>query len=370
MDKETTEIIDDAVKDAPVIDEKINTEIKDKETTNSLEVEKKDEENLDISKSNEFDPSVFADKPLVDAEIKDKVVEKEDEAIVDGKAGDDSLEFKPYEEEEEVKLEKEKTEENIPIDKEQEIEAPKIADAFQQVANELGLKFETIDEMKEHLVALEEENTSLRNNTQSGSTNDAVTKLESLKGKTDEELVRLSLEKEGFEGEKLNSAVDKYIDNDMLDIEAQKIRNTIDRAIGSEKNKITQSTAEADAMQQKEEEESVKVLKEHIYGTKTMFGFAMAKDEESLAKVHQGHFKYIEGGKFMQEVFKNEESLSQAAWLFRNRETIINAVANKNLQKGKQAILDEIREPEVITPHRFKDPKGSDEFDPQAFTYG
>jgi hypothetical protein len=98
-----------------------------------------------------------------------------------------------------------------------------------------------------------------------------------------------------------------------------------------------------------------------------MFGFKMAKDPESLKQVQQGHAEYIKSGKFMDDVFANDESLAEAAWFVRNKKVIINAIANKNLQKGKQSILDDIREPEVVSPQRFRDPEGSNEFDPQKF---
>jgi regulator of replication initiation timing len=178
----------------------------------------------------------------------------------------------------------------------------------------------------------------------------------------------LSLEKDGFEGEALQDAVDKYIDNGLLEIEAKKIRNTIDKAIVGEQNKETQSTVDADAKQQQEHAESVKQLEEHISKTDTMFGFKMAKDEESLKQVQQGHAKYITSGKFLDDVFESQESLAEAAWFVKNKSVIIKAIANKNLQKGKQAVLDDIREPEVVSPQRFRDPEGSNEFDPSKFS--
>jgi len=100
-----------------------------------------------------------------------------------------------------------------------------------------------------------------------------------------------------------------------------------------------------------------------------MFGFAMAKDKESLGKVQKGHLNYITSGKFMNDVYESEESVAEVAWFVKNKKTIINAIRNKSLQQGKEAILNDISEPEVITTQRYKDPK-SDSFDPKAFTYG
>jgi len=346
--KETAPIEDKVKEDAPVVEDVI--------------IDKKEDEG-EGEKEKEFDVNAFSDKPAIPKEeVKEEVVAEEVVADDD----DGSFKWAEYSEEEEVAEVVATTEDDKPVIE----EVVSDNNGFQAVAKELGLKFENIDEFKEHLVKLEEDNNKLRQGFSAGATNENIDKLKALSANTDEDLVRKSLEKEGFAGDKLETAVSKYIDNDMLDIEAQKIRNTINKAIVTEQAKITQSTVEADAKQQKEYEESVKSLGEHIKGTKTMFGLEMAKDEESLGKVQQGHFKYIESGKFMDEVFKDDQSLTEASWLWRNRDTIMKAIANSNLQKGKAAILDDIRNPEVIKSQRFKDPKGSDEFDPKVFTYG
>jgi hypothetical protein len=317
----------------------------------------------DVVKNDDFDVSAFADAPIVREEVK---AEEDGEGEGEEENGD-VVNWASYEEDgddggkggegEQAELENAKP-------------TAASTESFKAVADELGLKFETIEELKEHLIKVEDENNKLRTSSGSSATNDAITKLTNLKNKDSEELVRLSLEKQGFTGEELEDAVDKYIDNGMIDIEAKKIRNTIDNAIVNEQNKLTQSTVDADAMQQKEHEESVKKLGEHLSQTKTMFGLAMAKDEESLGKVQQGHLKYITSGKFMEDVFKDDASLSEAAWFVKNKDIIIRAISNENLQKGKQAILDDISEPEVINTQRFKDPSGTNEFDPKKFTFG
>lgn len=352
----------------------------------------------------DFDPSAFTKETVVKKEDDPVNVEpssdgsktNEDEGGEPGDKvdGDQSIEWSGYEDEGEDKNEEgkvdedKKTEDALPEDKKEDapidteeaktleevagIEEPQrtTEEAFKTVAEELGLRFENIDEMKEHLVMLEEENNKLRTSSGSSATNDKIVRLQKLTEKSDEDLLRLSLEKEGFEGQELDDAVDRYIDNGLVDIEAKKIRNTIDNAIVSEQNKETQLKVESDAKQQKKHEESVKALGEHIDKTKTMFGFAMAKDENALGKVQKAHHKYITSGKFMEDVFKDNTSLTEAAWLWKNKEVIMKAVANKSLQQGKKAILDDIGEPEVINTQRFKDPKGSNEFDPKAFTYG
>jgi len=329
----------------------------------------------DSAKEDKFDASAFSDTPIVK---KEEVEEDKDGGLDDDNTtdedGDDGIIWSGYDDDTEVgdetviKEEAPVVEDKVTESKEEPQTVSK--EAFNQVATELGLKFESIDEMKEHLMMLEEENNKLRKHTGSSASSPAVQKLQDLRNKTDEELVKISLEKDGFEGDDLQDAVDKYIDNGMINIEAKKIRNTIDKAIINEQNKVTQSTVEADAKQEAEYKKSVLQLGEHISKTETMFGFSMAKDKESLGKVQKGHFNYIKSGKFMDDVFKDDQSLSEAAWFVKNKATIIKAISNKSLQQGKQAILDDIREPEVINTQRFKDPKGGDSFDPKAFTLG
>ncbi len=368
-DNESNKPSEEVVENAPVNE------------TPASEGSEKPEAKSEEKESVDFDPSAFSDVKVVNTEV-----EKPDSEITEGAAASEegketipATEEKPVDAQEGLEwvtdevipteeAEAPKPDEVIPADKPVD-EAPKKVsdDSFKQFSDELGLKFETMDEMKEHLKAIEEENNQLRNASGSGAKNEAINSLESLLNKENEDLVRLSLEKDGFSGEELDDAVDRYIDNGLIDIEAKKIRNTISNAIVNEQNKITQSTVDADAKQQQEYAESVRKLEEHISKTETMFGFKMAKDPESLKQVQQGHAEYIKSGKFMDDVFANDESLAEAAWFVRNKKVIINAIANKNLQKGKQSILDDIREPEVVSPQRFRDPEGSDEFDPKMF---
>lgn len=354
------EINDEVVKDDVVVDDVV---VEDNPVVNDEKVDIVDND-TDDKGSIDFDPSAFTDIPVKKTE--NDTTQDDDEVKNDGLdwVTDDNDQEEKVENKEKPLVESETTIRD---------DAPKKVseDAFKQVAEGLGLdaeQFETVEQLKEHLVSVEEENNKLRNSSGSNATNDAVQRLEALKNKEDEELVKLALEKDGFEGDKLDDAVDRYIDNGLIDIEAQKIRNTIDNAIVNEQNKITQSTVDADATQQQEHQESVRKLEEHIKKTDTMFGFKMAKDNDSLQDVQQGHTKYITSGKFMNDVFANEESLAEVAWFTRNKEVIIKAIANQSLQKGKKAILDDIREPEVVSPQRFRDPEGSNEFDPKKFS--
>jgi len=368
--------------------EEVKTEAK--EEVPAVEEKKSEDGGGDGEEESVFDANAFADVPLT-VENPEKVAEGGEEKTGDEEAkvedGDtdeakseeekevETLDWKGYDDDEEEitpEATPEATKEVVTEEaKSNEEPQPASTDAFKQVVKELGINetFENIEQFKEHLELLENENNKLRASSGSTATNEAIQKLQDLQGKDNEELVKLSLEKDGFEGDELQDAVDKYIDNGLLEIEAKKIRNTINNAIVNEQNKVTQSTVEADAKQQQEHAESVRLLEDHLNKTETMFGFAMAKDKESLSKVQKGHLKYITSGKFMSDVYESEASVSEVAWFVKNRDTIINAISNKSLQQGKEAILNDIGAPEVNKPTRFKDPK-SNEFDPKAFTYG
>ena len=243
-------------------------------------------------------------------------------------------------------------------------------DAYKAVADELGLEAESIDDLKETLQSIQDENKRLREQSLGGVSNDTIAKLEGFKDKSDEDLVKLELSKQGFSEEEVQNALDGYTDNNTLWIEAKKIRNTINGAIKSEQQKIARSEQEASATQEQSRIEAVKSLTEHINNQDTMFGFKMAKDEEGLKKVREGHIKYITSGDFLADVTKDNKNLNEAAWLWKNKDVIQKAIGSREFNKGKQTIMDDINNPDVSDKSRFKDPGGSDEFDPKAFTYG
>lgn len=336
----------------------------------------------------EFDPSKFTEEPVVKVkeEVKDEKVKTKEE----DDDGEDSFEWANYDEEDVDDGGKKDEPNETPEAKETRIAAEKLAlenkanenkgndnkssltdDQFKAFATEIGLEVTSPKELKEAIIKLEEELDSYRNGVETKNvTNDKITRLSNLKAKTDEELLRLDLAQQKFTEEEIQESIDTYMDNGLLKIEAKKIRATIDKAINAEQENITKSKLETESMTQKQQEESVIALKEHIGKTETMFGLKMAKDAASLVKVQEGHFKYISSGKFLEEITKDSDSLSQVAWLWKNREVIMRAKANAGVQKGREEILNDIGNVDVANVNRFKGPKDSDGFDPKKFTYG
>ena len=57
--------------------------------------------------------------------------------------------------------------------------------------------------------------------------NEKIESFENLIKLEDKKLVERSLKADGFEGVELENALERMLDNDMIDIEAKKIRNTL-----------------------------------------------------------------------------------------------------------------------------------------------
>jgi len=336
----------------------------------------------------EFDPLKFIEEPIVKVEEKEKIADEnpDDKKSKDG--DDDDFSWANYDEEDvnetpeekEAKIAAEKLStkdkdagsDNVDHDKKgNEVKSSLSNEQFKAFATEIGLEVSSPKELKEAIIELENELDSYRSSKGTQNvTNDKINRLSTLKAKTDEELLRLDLAQQKFTEEEIQESIDTYMDNGLLKIEAKKIRATIDKAINAEQENITKSKLETESMTQKQHEESVIALKEHIGKTETMFGLKIAKDEASLEKVREGHFKYISSGKFLEEITKDSESLSQVAWLWKNKEIIMGAKANSGVQKGREEILNDIGNVDVANVNRFKGPKEADGFDPKKFTYG
>ena len=351
-----------------------------KETTEEKVVETKVEETK-VEENTEFDVSKFAEAPIEKKEDSG-TEEKVDEEESSEEGNDDDIQWAGYDDEEEEKIEQkkddkteDKTDANDDVEgkeKEQEQSTSSISsEQFKSFAEELGLNVNSPEELKQAILDLEAENETLRNSGgNKGVTNDKIERLSNLKSKSDEELIRLDLKSQGFTDEDINEAVDAYIDSNLLKIEGKKIRNTIDKTIATEQDTLTKSKVESEAMSKKQYEDSVKSLTEHIGKTETMFGLKIAKDEESLGKVRKGHLSYITSGNYLNDITKDNQSMIESAWLWKNKDTILKAFKNAGIQKGKEEILNDIKEVEVSNTQRFKGPESSDGFNPKDFVFG
>jgi len=241
-------------------------------------------------------------------------------------------------------------------------------DAYLVVADKLGFEAKTVDEFKETLESIQAENDRLRKLELGSVDSKKITTFKNLKKKTDEELVRLELKQQRFSEEEINEAIDVHTDNNTLKFEAKKIRNGLDSAIEREQQSVINSNKDAEAKQQQDRDNAVKELTDHLNGIDTMFDMKMSKDENKLPEIRKNHLEYITSGNFLNEVTDNPANLSEAAWLWKNKDVILKAAKNKGFNKGKQEILDDIGNPDVSDKQRYRDPAGSDEFDVSKFT--
>lgn len=245
---------------------------------------------------------------------------------------------------------------------------------FVSFAEEIGITVKTPEEFVKAIKDIEKENLELKERLEKAPEgkveNEVISKLKNLKSKSDEELIRMDLKKQGFTDEEIEESVDTYIDSNLLKIEAKKIRNTIDRVINNEIKKTQEEAQKSEAMRKKEAEESVKALSEHIKGTDTMFGFKIAKDKDSLDKVQKKHIEYITSGNFLGDITKDEKSVAEAAWLWKNKDTLFKALKNSGSQKAREEILNDLSNPEVSGTKRIKGPNSDDGFDAKIFVYG
>jgi hypothetical protein len=198
-------------------------------------------------------------------------------------------------------------------------------------------------------------------------TNDTIKKLSSYQKLNNEDLVRRDLELQGITGDKLEDAIDVLSGNGTLSIEADKIRHNVNRAISSEQEKIVASRKDQDAKQLQDHEDSIKELKAHLDKTETMFGLNMSKDPEKLQDVRDKHHEYITSGSFLKDVTASNESISEAAWLWKHRDTLIKALTNRGNQSGKKDVLDNLGNHDPSGNKRILAPEGNGEFNASKF---
>jgi hypothetical protein len=237
-----------------------------------------------------------------------------------------------------------------------------------EILESAGIKVKDDEEAVEAVKKLINENIEIKTSSISNKAIDFYKKTLSLK---DEELVRKVLESDGLTGDLLEKAIKKHKSDGTIDVEAEMIRSRVRKRIDEEVQKESQKVKNEEAMRLQRQAESRKLLKDHLDKTETMFGFKMVKDAKDLPKVREGMVKYIESGKFMDELLKDAESIADAAWFQRNKKSIIKALQNKGIQAGKKEILENMgnhtkdESGRIINP----DPEKTD-FNPSKFVTG
>jgi len=237
---------------------------------------------------------------------------------------------------------------------------------YEEFFKEVGLEVKTKEEFKEIYQSLQKENELLKKDYPEK--NEKIDNLQNLIKLEDKELVERSLLADGFEGAELENVMERMLDNDMIDIEAKKVRKTLNKAIASEREVIIDEKRNQTAKQEKDREESIKSLNDYLNSTEEMFGFKMAGTPEKTNEIRKSHQEYIVSGKFLQDITQTEKSLADCAWLWANKDVILKAMQTKGFNSGRRDVLDQIGNPDANANSRtFADPKGSGEFNPGKF---
>ena len=241
---------------------------------------------------------------------------------------------------------------------------------FKAFTNELGLEAESIDELKEVLNSIVEENNKLRESSNNPESSKRLDDLNNFLKLEDELLVRKSFEADGLKDDKLDYAIDRLWDTGLIEVEALKIRNNIDRAIKAESQNITNKREQEAAKQQQDHTDAIESFGNYMQSVDTLFSFKITGNPEKLPEVRKNHTEYVTSGKYLKEITQSEKTLAESSWLWRNRDVLKNALINNGRQNGRREILDKIGLPDKRKPQRFNNPTDTGDFDPAKFLQG
>jgi len=335
------------------------------EAAPAVENNEKNPTNEDPDAIEAFDPAAFAGLVSSEESAEESEEGGEEKPAEEESLGswDDFTTEKPTEE----KPAEEKPTEEKPVESNEAPATELTNDQFKAFADQLGLKAETMDEVKAVLDDLVAENAKLKEQGAEPISNKRIEDLNNFLKLDDEALVKRSLEADGLEGDKLEYAVDRLMDSGLIDVEAIKIRNNVEKAIKAETdNEIKAKEAEV-ARQQEEHDAAVNKFNDYMQSTDSLYGFKLTGNPDKLPDVRKAHTEYVTSGQYLNEITASEQALAESSWLWRNRETLKNALINNGRQNGRKEILDQIGRPDSSKPQRFTAPDKPGEFNPQKF---
>jgi hypothetical protein len=351
-------------------EEKVNeTEVVQETTTEETSNEVKEEQTTEVEYS--FNPDAFFTSEEKEERVENNNTQENnvedstnDNNQDDGFSWDKGLEY--LKEDEQHQRSDSDSTDNANTDTGIDVVDKNIEPSFENFFKEVGVEVKTKEEFKEVYKSLQEENELLKKSYPEK--NEKIDNFQNLINLEDKELVERSLIADGFEGVELENAIERMLDNDMIDIEAKKVRNTLNKAIASEREVIIDSKRNETAKQEKDREESIKSLNDYLNSTEKMFGFKIASTPEKANEIRKSHQEYIVSGKFLQDITQTEKSLADCAWLWANKDVILKAMQTKGFNSGRRDVLDQIGNPDANANSRtFADPKGSGEFNPGKF---
>jgi hypothetical protein len=236
---------------------------------------------------------------------------------------------------------------------------------YEAISDKIGVEVKSEEDFLNYIQEKDKKIEELQQMTKGNVTNERIENLKSYISLDDKELLKADFKAQGFTDAEIDEAVDTYVDNGTVKIEAKKIRNTLNRTIDGERNKMIEDQKANAKREEQEVQELRGNIKKFIDNSKTMFGFKMAKDETTLQQVRDSHYKYTTE-KFYKDITESEQTMAEAAWLWKNKDAILNAAKNRGTQTGKKAILDEITVPDTSTTTRIRE-ESSGEFNADKF---
>lgn len=224
-------------------------------------------------------------------------------------------------------------------------------DAWKEFAEELGINVDNVDDFKTVLKQQKEL-------AQKSVSNQTINNLEGFLGLDDEALMREELKAQQYSAEEIDDEIDMMIENGTIKSAARKVRKDVESVIEGERQKLAEGIDTVNDAKQREIEEQEQALseelKEYMSKTNTMFGGRINATQK------QEHLEYIDSGTFFDDITENPKAMAEAAWLWKHKDRIMKGFQSKGVERGKQAILDDLKNPEKSRTNRIPDPETGD----------
>ena len=357
------------------------------ETTEVLEQETKQEETKqeevqevkeEETKEEVFDPEAFLDN--VEKVKEEKEEAEEAEKVVDEKentgekeeveVSGDSWNWDDIKEDEVEAVEEKQEDDNW------DEEEPAVTEEVESleepiVEQKTNVDWEAISERlvgkkvtteEEFVKAVNEEIQSAHNSTPDAK----MQRLQSYLKLSNREIVKADLKASGLEGDEIEDSLDRLEDSGLLKREAAILKKHIKDAINEETNKTKSQKTQESEQKRKAISDNKKALQQHIKDTEGFFGGRVTLQEK------KDLYNYITKGSFNEEIYNSHASVSEAAFLWRNRNKIFKMLQNRGREQGKADVLNKITSPSSMTrsSNDYGQTKSSGEFDPKQFLEG
>ena len=243
---------------------------------------------------------------------------------------------------------------------------------FSSINSKYGVELKSVSDIDQFIEKKNKEIEELRlSNPQY--MNDKARNLLKIKERSDEDVFKVSLIAQGHTEENADRFVEDAIKDGSLKRNAELVRTQIDRQVALEQENQRKFAEQQDSQMQADAEENKKAIRSYLKEQDQMFGFNIAKSQDEAKKIKEKHARYITEGGFFNEITKDPQSVVEAAWLWKNREVVLNAFKTR----GRNEAVKDFMEKQLGVPSKLsksdqlaKAPSNPGEFDPQKFING